>query len=92
MPVQQTILDRCAAIAREFGATRLILFGSALESPETARDLDLACEGVEGWDLFRLAAKLEEELKTRIDLVPLRHGDRFARHVAARGRVIYEAQ
>ena len=92
MPVMKSVLDRCAVIAREFGATRLILFGSAAESPETARDLDLACEGVEGWDLFRFAAKLEDELKTRIDLVPLRHGDRFARHVQARGRVIYDTR
>ena len=92
MPVMKSVLDRCAVIAREFGATRLILFGSAAESPETARDLDLACEGVEGWDLFRLAAKLEDELKTRIDLVPLRRGDRFARHVQARGRVIYDTR
>jgi hypothetical protein len=29
-------------LAREYGATRLVLFGSAADDPETARDLDLA--------------------------------------------------
>jgi len=91
MPVPQTDIDRCTAIAREFGAKRLILFRSAVDSPDTARDLDLACEGVGGWDLFRLAARLEEELTTPVDLVPLRRGDRFSRYVESKGRVIYDA-
>ncbi|MBU0701600.1 hypothetical protein KKE26_09990 [bacterium] len=34
-------------IASKFGAKRLILFGSAVESPETVRDLDIAYDGVE---------------------------------------------
>jgi len=37
----QTAID----LARQYGVKRLFLFGSALHSPETARDLDLACEG-----------------------------------------------
>ena len=92
MTIDQTTVERCAEIARSFGATRLILFGSSLESPETARDLDLACEGVEGWDIFRLGAQLEESLGTRVDLIPLRADDRFSRYVTAKGRVIYESE
>lgn len=91
MGVNQTHLARSAAIAREFGATRLILFGSAVESPETARDIDLACEGVEGWDLFKMGARLEETLGLNVDLVPLHVGDRFSEYVVQRGRVIYES-
>lgn len=89
MPVTQADLDRCVDIAREFGVTRLILFGSALESPALARDLDLACEGVDGWELFRLGAKLEEALRIPVDLVPLDPHNRFSRHIAAKGRLIY---
>jgi predicted nucleotidyltransferase len=90
MSVPEHLVERCVATAREFGVRRLILFGSALESPETARDVDLACEGVEGWDVFRLGARLEEELGVNVDLVPLSPDDRFSQHVARRGRVIYE--
>jgi len=90
MPIAPTDIDRCATVARDFGATRLILFGSAVESPETARDLDLACEGVGGWDLFRLGARLEEEVSAPIDLIPLGRDERFSRYVEAKGRVIYD--
>ena len=92
MPVPQTDIDRCTAIAREFGAKRLILFGSAVDSPDTARDLDVACEGVAGWDLFRLGARLEEELTAPVDVIPLGRGDRFSRYVESKGRVIYDAR
>ena len=83
--------ERCIEIARAFGVKRLILFGSALESPETAADLDVACEGLEGWDLFRFGAKLEEELGMSVDVIPLRSKDRFSQYIAQRGRVLYEA-
>jgi uncharacterized protein len=83
--------DRCIEIARAFGVTKLILFGSALESPETAADVDVACEGLDGWDLFRFGAKLEEALGTSVDVIPLRPDDRFSQYIAQRGRVLYEA-
>jgi hypothetical protein len=51
------------AVARDFGVTRLLLFGSAMENPENARDLDLACAGVPGWRLFEFAAVLKSTLK-----------------------------
>jgi predicted nucleotidyltransferase len=71
---------------------RLILFGSALSSPETANDLDVACDGIEGWDLFRLGARLAEELRMPVDVVPLRLDDRFSQYVAQHGRTLYEAR
>jgi len=90
MPIEQEQIERAIAAAKEFGASRLILFGSAVESPERARDLDLVCEGIEGWDIFRLGARLEEELRIPVDLVPFDPDDPFCRYVASRGRVIYE--
>ncbi len=92
MALDQSTIDRCTAIVRAFGATKLILFGSALESLQTARDLDIACEGVDGWDLFRLGAKLQEELGTTVDLIALRPDDRFSQYIAQTGRVVYEAK
>jgi len=90
MGISKSVLERCVELAREFGATRLLVFGSAAQSPETARDVDLACEGVEGWRLFELGARLEEEVGLPVDLVPLRPDDRFSRYIATKARVIYE--
>ena len=41
-------LDKITALARSYGTTRLYFFGSALENPDEARDIDLGCDGVPG--------------------------------------------
>lgn len=73
-------------LARSYGATRLFLFGSALDAPESARDLDLACDGVHGWKLYEFAARLEQELNIPLDLVPLSPPTRFTQLIERRGR------
>jgi predicted nucleotidyltransferase len=75
-------------LAKTYGVTRLILFGSAVDNPDTARDIDLACDGVEGWKLFEFAARLEEELHTPLDVVPLTPSSRFTRIIEEKGRVL----
>ncbi len=73
-------------LARSYGATRLFLFGSAVDTPDTARDLDLACDGVPGWKLYELAARLEQELNVPLDLVALSPQTRFTQLIERRGR------
>jgi predicted nucleotidyltransferase len=89
--MDQTAINRCADIARAFGVKKLVLFGSAAESLDTAADVDFACEGIDGWDLYRFGAKLEEELGKSVDIVALRPGDRFSQYVVTRGRTLYDA-
>ena len=55
MGLTQAQIDRIISLAKSYGANRLILFGSAVKDPEKARDIDLACDGVQGWKLFELA-------------------------------------
>ncbi|MFN3762619.1 MAG: hypothetical protein ACK4WK_05375, partial [Anaerolineae bacterium] len=57
MGVLPSHIERAVEIARAYGATRLILFGSALEMPDQARDLDLACDGIRGWKLYELGGQ-----------------------------------
>lgn len=71
MRLSQTDFNRIIDRAKAHGATRLILFGSALEAPEQARDIDLACDGVSGWKLYELGVRLEEVLHMPLDLIPL---------------------
>ncbi len=86
MAVDQTHLDRAVTLAKAYGATRLILFGSALMKPQQAKDLDLACDGVVGWKLYELGACLEEELNIPLDLVPLTPATPFTRLIERRGK------
>lgn len=88
MGITDRQIGRVVALARVYGATRLILFGSALKDPEQARDLDLASEGVTGWKLYELGARLEEELGVSLDIVPLSPPTRFTRLIESRGKVL----
>ena len=86
MVFNQEKLDKITSLAKGYGATRLILFGSANENPDTARDVDLACDGVPGWKLYELAAKLEDEVHLPLDLVSLTPPNRFTALIERRGR------
>jgi uncharacterized protein len=86
--LSQDQLTKLTSMAKSYGATRLILFGSALDSPETARDLDLACDGVPGWKFYEMAARLEEEIHLPLDLIPLSPSNRFTAMIERRGRRI----
>lgn len=88
MAITQEQIEKIVGLAKAYGARRLILFGGALETPEEARDIDLACDGVPGWKLYALAARLEEELHMPLDLVPLSPPSRFTRSIEGKGRVI----
>jgi len=88
MPISQAQIKKIVVMAKAYGATRLILFGSAAEMPKEARDIDLACDGVAGWKLYEFAARLEEELKTNLDIVPLSPPTRFTKHIEAKGKVL----
>jgi len=88
MSIEQRHLDRAVEIAKNFGVSRLILFGSAADNPKQAKDLDLACDGVPGWKLFELGARLEEELQVSLELIPLSPPTRFTSIIERRGKVL----
>jgi len=88
MSIRQEQIDRTVELARAYGATRLILFGSAATEPERAHDLDLACDGVPGWRLYELGAQIEDELRIPLDLVPLKPPSRFTHLIEQRGKVL----
>jgi uncharacterized protein len=88
MGISQEKLNRIIEIAKSYGITRLILFGSAATNPAQARDIDLACDGVSGWDFYKLGAKLEEELGIPLDLVSLTPPNRFTKLIEKQGIVL----
>lgn len=88
MSIAEEQINRAVEIARDFGVKRLILFGSAATDPKQARDLDLACDGVHGWALYALGARLEEELRVPLDLIPLSPSTRLTRRIEQQGKVL----
>lgn len=91
MKIDQTLIDKIVSLAKAYGATRLILFGSAVETPLEARDIDLACDGIPGWKIYELAARLEDELGTSLDIVPLTPPTAFTEYIKTKGRVLYDS-
>lgn len=92
MKIQQEHLNRAIELAKTYGVTRLLLFGSAATNLEQAKDLDLACDGIIGWKLYELGARLEEELNVPLDLVPLSPPSRFTDVIERRGKVLYDTR
>lgn len=88
MAISKAQIERAVILSRDYGSTRLILFGSAATTPETAQDIDLACDGIVGWRIFELGARLEEELKTPVDLIPLSPSTPFTKIVERQGKVL----
>ncbi|MGE5352470.1 MAG: nucleotidyltransferase family protein [Ignavibacteriales bacterium] len=88
MNITKEIIDRIVTEAKRYGATRIIMFGSAVTAPETAHDIDIALDGIKGWRIFEFAGKMEEELNVPLDVVSLSPSSRFTRHIENYGRVL----
>ncbi len=82
-------ITRAIEICKDYGVTKLILFGSAVNDLKTARDLDLAVDGINGWKLIELAAELENDLLINVDVVPIKGNDSFINHILPRSKVLY---
>lgn len=67
--------------------TRLILFGTAKDSSD-ASDIDLACDGLSGWNFFKFAAKVEEELGVQTDVISLKPATNFTRYIESKGEIL----
>ena len=86
MLIQSEQLSEIIGIAKSYNARRLLVFGSSLEKSGTAGDIDLACDGIEGWKLYEFGAELEDRLDMRVDIVPLRPETRLTRYIESKGR------
>jgi predicted nucleotidyltransferase len=78
-------IEKGIEILRAHGAKRVVLFGSALERGDEARDIDFAVEGIE-------PSHLLDGLPVLVDLVDLSDDTPFTRHIRKRGRVVFESE
>jgi len=84
------LLEPILDCAREFDAGTLWLFGSSLEDPEGARDVDLAVEGLAPERFFRFYFHLMLALPKPVDLVDLSEDPSIAPIIRDTGIRIYE--
>ena len=78
-------------ISKEFDVGRVFLFGSCLESMETANDIDLAVEGIRAQDFFKYYGRISMAVDNEVDLVDLDDiREHFQKRILSKGRIIYE--
>lgn len=82
-------LTKCIEIASKFGVTKLILFGSCLDSLANARDIDLLCEGVKNEDYFKMVAEMETAVGITVDIVTIEPKTPFVDYNLRKGRLLY---
>jgi len=84
-------LKEIASISKEFGAKKVLLFGSCLEDIESARDIDIAVSGINPRDFFKYYGKVAFALDDEVDIVDLDDiREHLYKRVLSKGRVIYE--
>lgn len=79
-------------LVRDFGVTRVVLFGSAVreKSFDDASDIDIAVEGLMKRDYFTALARLMRESQFEIDLKPIEDVSGSLRQRIEKGMVLYE--
>jgi len=87
-----SIIDRIIRLSKDYGANCLILFGSYAEDDYNAGDIDIACDGIQGWKLYEFAGQLENELHIPIDIVSLSPPNDFTRLIEKKGKVLYDTR
>ena len=93
--MDKTLLERELAkiidISTEFGAEKLILFGSCLDDVESAHDIDLAVSGVKPREFFKYYGKVSMTVDDEVDIVDLDDiREHLYKKILSKGRVIYE--
>jgi predicted nucleotidyltransferase len=82
--------EKLFQLAGKYGAKRMFLFGSVLDDPETAHDIDIAVEGVPADSFFSLYGELMGLFHGLVDLVEL-DSSYFSQLIREYGRCIYAA-
>lgn len=89
--MNEVLLKRIIELAELYNVTKLVQFGSSLDSFENCNDIDFACDGLYDKNFFKFGASLEKLFNKPVDLIPLKPTDKFIENILKQGKVIYEA-
>jgi predicted nucleotidyltransferase len=92
--MQKEILERELAkvvrLSKEFGAEKVLLFGSCLDDVESAHDIDVAIKGVKPEKFFEMYGRILGEVDSELDLIPLEDTrEHFAKRILEKGKLLY---
>ncbi len=76
-------------IARKYGVSRVLLFGSSLLATQESRDIDIAVEGIEHKDFYAFYGELIYSLSKPVDVIDLSHKSKFIDLVLKEGIPLY---
>ncbi len=77
-------------VLRSFGATRVLVFGSYVQDPHTARDIDLAAEGIPLNCAWKADGAISEIVDFPCDLVFKEENPAFYERIKKRAAIVYE--
>ena len=84
-------LKKIASISKEFGAKKVLLFGSCLEDIESARDIDIAVRGIKPREFFKYYGKVSMAVDGEVDIIDLDDvREHLYKRVLSKGQVVYE--
>jgi predicted nucleotidyltransferase len=81
--------EEIISLAKKYGATRVLLFGSSATSRTECNDIDLAVDGIKPTEFFAFYGDLMLHVSKPVDLIDLSGTSRFHKMVAAEGIPIY---
>jgi predicted nucleotidyltransferase len=84
--------DTITEVAREYGAAKVVLFGSSLAEDREPNDIDLGVSGIEPRLFFRFYGELMMRLSKPIDIIDLAYRSRFTELIERDGVVLYVSQ
>jgi len=89
MKLEPGRLDAAVKALVEMGARRVILFGSYLENPAQANDIDLAVEGIPKRRILDADVRVRKALRAPYDLVNRELAPDFYDIVSKYGKTLY---
>ncbi len=78
------------SLAKKYGATRVLLFGSTLHAGASGHDIDLGVSGISARDYFAFCGELMFASAKPVDVVDLDKDSKFTRLIIKEGVPIYE--
>ena len=78
-------------LSKEFGAKKVLLFGSCLDNIESAYDIDIAVSGIKPSEFFKYYGKVSMVVKDEVDIIDLNDVRKHLyKRILSKGKVTYE--
>jgi len=91
MNISDAKLSAAVEVLREMGARTVLLFGSYVDSPDTAHDVDIAVDGIPARRILDADVAVHEILGVPTDLVSREENPAFFDVVRDYGRILFTA-